>query len=307
MKAQNNYLYDFESFRIDAAKRQLLHGGQVLSLTSKAFSTLMFLVQNHGKIVTKEELMNAVWADTTVEENNLVQQISTLRKILGEQTRKPRFIATIPGEGYIFIAPVTEIFCAPLEMVEQGTKQLITVADTYRTQIMPANEQKSNGAFLESSDSQRLLVISVPALISAALIFLFLFFSALPDSKHTIGIAPFKALDNNEKSNFQSVGIPSYVTAKIGNLPNMIVRPIDLSGKYFGQEQNITAIGRENQVDNVLTGSTQSEGETVRVVVQLWDVKNSRLVWAKTFTGNASEAFSLQDTIAEEVVSALRN
>lgn len=311
MKAQDNYLYDFESFRIDVAKRQLSHDEKVLPLTSKAFSTLMFLVENHGKIVTKEELINAVWADTAVEENNLAQQISTLRKVLGEQIRKPRFITTIPGEGYVFIAPVKKNIHNYSEIFEQGTEQLQNASDSFENQLVPdaapKNERRRNLTASNFGELYQMIFIFLLSITSAVIVFVCLLFANSLNSKPTIGVAPFKALDNSEKTSIQSIGIPSYVTAKIGNLPNVIVRPIDSTGNYFGQEQNIAAIGRDNQVDSVLTGSTQSEGDNLRVIVQLWDIKNKRLVWAKTFTGNASESFSLQDTVAEEVVSALRN
>lgn len=311
MKAQNNYSYGFESFHVDSAKRRLMQNGQAVSLTAKAFSTLLFLIENRGKIVTKEELMNAVWADTAVEENNLVQQISTLRKVLGEKTRHPRFITTIPGEGYIFIAPVTETNFDSAEKIERKIEQS-HMSDEFQKIQTPIfgtnkNEQGKGGLIFKSQELHRLLFIFLPSIASAVIIFAVMIFSTSLSSKPTIGIAPFKALDSSEKSSFQSAGIPSYVTAKIGNLPNIVVRPLGSSNEHFGQEQNIAAIGRDNQVDSILTGSTQCEGDAVRVVVQLWDVKKSRLIWAKAFTGKASEAFSLQDIIAEEIVSVLQS
>ena len=72
MKEQNDCLYDFESFRIDTLKRQLLRDWEVLPLTSKAFKTLLMLVHHRGEIVTKDELMKTIWFDTVVEENNLI-------------------------------------------------------------------------------------------------------------------------------------------------------------------------------------------------------------------------------------------
>src|SRR5215210_7197743 len=106
MKEQNEGLFDFESFRLDSLKRQLRRDGQVIPLTSKAFTALLILVSRRGEIVTKDELMNTLWFDTAVEENNLTQQISTLRKRLGEKKDEHRFIVTVPGQGYSFVAPV---------------------------------------------------------------------------------------------------------------------------------------------------------------------------------------------------------
>jgi len=98
--------YEFGEFRIEAGKRLLLRDGAPVPLTPKAFDTLLHLVQNRQRIVEKDELMQVIWPDTTVEENNLNQNISTLRRVLGESRGENRYIATIPGKGYRFIADV---------------------------------------------------------------------------------------------------------------------------------------------------------------------------------------------------------
>jgi len=99
-------VYEFGEFRIEAGKRLLLRDGAPVPLTPKAFETLLHLVQNRQRIVEKDELMQVIWPDTTVEENNLNQNISTLRRVLGESRGENRYIATIPGKGYRFIADV---------------------------------------------------------------------------------------------------------------------------------------------------------------------------------------------------------
>src|SRR3984893_6630931 len=98
--------YEFGEFRIEAGKRLLMRDGAPVALTPKAFETLLHLVQNRQRVVEKDELMLAIWPDTTVEENNLTQNISTLRRVLGESRGENRYIATIPGKGYRFIAEV---------------------------------------------------------------------------------------------------------------------------------------------------------------------------------------------------------
>lgn len=89
---------------MDVAKRLLLRGGAPVPLTPKVFDTLLHLVQHQGEVVEKEELMRALWPDTIVEENNLSQNISTLRRVLGQGQADSRFILTVPGRGYRFVA-----------------------------------------------------------------------------------------------------------------------------------------------------------------------------------------------------------
>ncbi len=101
-------IYEFGDFRLDAGRRQLSRrDGAWLPLTPRVFATLLFLVENADQILDKEQLMAAVWPDSVVEENNLTQNISTLRRLFGESPAAPRFIVTVPGRGYRFSAPIT--------------------------------------------------------------------------------------------------------------------------------------------------------------------------------------------------------
>ena len=115
--------YDFGNFRLSPAERYLLHKGEAIQLTPKAFDTLYALVRRSGHLVTKEELLNEVWQDAFVEEATVVQNISTLRKILSRDGRESRFIETVPKRGYRFVADViTSIDDGSVQPVRNGSK-----------------------------------------------------------------------------------------------------------------------------------------------------------------------------------------
>src|ERR671929_228912 len=101
-------LYEFGPFRLDPAKRRLLRDGEPVQLTPKAFDTLLALVEQSGRTVEKDELMRRVWPGTVVEENNLNQNITALRKCLGDSRQESRYIVTVSGLGYRFVAGVRE-------------------------------------------------------------------------------------------------------------------------------------------------------------------------------------------------------
>lgn len=101
-------LYEFGPYVVDVAKAVLLRDGEVVPLGLKAFEVLLVLIEQHGQVVRKDELLSQVWPDTVVEENNLARTISALRKSLGENLEAPQFITTIPGRGYRFVADVKE-------------------------------------------------------------------------------------------------------------------------------------------------------------------------------------------------------
>ena len=92
-------LLKFDQFTIDPERRRLLRAGDPVPLTPKTFDTLLTLVRERGRVVEKSELMQLLWPDTAVEENNLSQQISAARKALGERSDEGRYIRTVPGRG----------------------------------------------------------------------------------------------------------------------------------------------------------------------------------------------------------------
>src|ERR1700730_4158308 len=106
MPENTQCFFDFDRFRVDPRERVLLADGQPVSLTPKAFDTLLVLLKHSGHILEKDELLKRIWPDTFVEEGTLVQNISTLRKVLGEAPVGSAYIETIPRRGYRFAGAV---------------------------------------------------------------------------------------------------------------------------------------------------------------------------------------------------------
>jgi TolB-like protein/Flp pilus assembly protein TadD len=104
-------VFEFGRFRLDAKERLLLKNGQPVSLAPKAFDILRILLENHGRVVSKDDLLNQVWRDTFVEEANVAWNIHALRRALGE-TAKAKFISTVPKVGFRFVAEVTPVTAA---------------------------------------------------------------------------------------------------------------------------------------------------------------------------------------------------
>ena len=110
MHNQNQYVYEFGPFHLDAIRRVLLKEGKPVKLFPKEFDTLLALVESNGELVEKDDLMHRVWQDTIVEDSNLTTNISHLRKILGETRNRHDYIVTVPGRGYRNVAGVRQAF-----------------------------------------------------------------------------------------------------------------------------------------------------------------------------------------------------
>jgi DNA-binding winged helix-turn-helix (wHTH) protein len=124
MSHQPQHLYDFGQFRLDAEERLLLRDGESVPLTPKAFDLLLALLEHHGHLLEKDELMKLVWPDTFVEEANLSYNISLIRKALGDGENGQKFIETVPRRGYRFVAGVREIGAEQAERAEATSRRI---------------------------------------------------------------------------------------------------------------------------------------------------------------------------------------
>ncbi|HZN01752.1 MAG TPA: tetratricopeptide repeat protein [Pyrinomonadaceae bacterium] len=123
-KEISSKIYEFSGFRLEEAQQRLLFNGEPVALKPKILDLLRYLIQSRGQLIAKDDLMREVWPDTIVEENNITVSMSILRKTLGEDRQKPRFIQTVPRRGYRFVAEVIELSPDPITV---GDPDKITV------------------------------------------------------------------------------------------------------------------------------------------------------------------------------------
>jgi TolB-like protein/DNA-binding winged helix-turn-helix (wHTH) protein/Flp pilus assembly protein TadD len=307
-------LYEFGPFRIDAVKRVLLREGEIVPLTSKSLDTLLVLVEHSGQVVTKDDLMKTLWPDTVVEENNLTQQISMLRKALGERANEHRYVVTVPGRGYSFVAEVSGPRKPDMNLVvEQHIRSRITVGveDSDESELLiPKYLPGSHLALPHRWGSKSTMLLLFAGLAGLALLLGFWFSSPgqvaqKGERKRSIAVLPFKPLNSDSNNDYLSTGMADALIAKLSNIRQISVRPTSAIIKYAGQTQEAQAIGRELGVDSVLEGTVQRVSERVRVTVQLVSVEERDPAWAKSFDEGISDIFALQDTISEQVAQTM--
>ena len=130
MIEESRQVYEFDEFRLDVAKRQLLREGEVVPLYSKAFDLLLLLVESRGRDLGKDEILERVWPGQVLEESNLTVNISAVRRALGERAAQPRFLVTIPGRGYRFVANVNDVSDAlPTVVIQTETISQVTIEE----------------------------------------------------------------------------------------------------------------------------------------------------------------------------------
>ena len=144
MSNSSKTIYEFGPFQIDMERYLLLRDDEPIPLSPKVFETMLFLVENRGRVGKKDEIINSVWPDTFVEESNLAQNIFLLRKALGEEKNEHRYIVTIPGVGYRFVAPVRE-FDGPNAAQEPAPTGISSIAVLPFKDLLGDDEDKFLG------------------------------------------------------------------------------------------------------------------------------------------------------------------
>ena len=139
---EQSLIYEFDEFRVDPAKRLLTRAnGDQIPLTPKVFDTLLYLLKHGGKVIGKDELMREIWSDSIVEENNLNQNISILRRVFGEKPGEQRFIVTVAGHGYRFVPEVMAISDMGSGIADFKSEEIVVgngeAAETKRASIIP--------------------------------------------------------------------------------------------------------------------------------------------------------------------------
>lgn len=316
MKAESHF-YEFGPFRLDAAERQLLREDRVLPLTPKAIDILLVLVENSSHTVEKDDLMKRVWPDTCVEEVNLANNVSLLRKVLGNGDR---YIQTVPRRGYRFVAAVKELRDEPDDrqtgspatsgaMEDQGMRR----AQQARVSVEPTQEEpaKEPSRWWANRRLRLQTMTACIVLISIAAVALYLRTTSSPKpsvevaSIKSIAVLPFKPLVAGTRDEMLEMGMADTLITRLSNIKEIIVRPMSAVRKYTALDQDAVAAGQEQQVDAVLEGTIQKVDNRVRITARLLSIPDGRTLWVGKFDEKFTNILDVQDALAERAAGVL--
>ena len=260
MKLSGKRAYRFGQHTLEVAEHRLKRGEVEISLQPKAFETLVYLVERHGHLVQKKELLDAVWADVAVTEGALSLRIKEIRQALEDDAQQPRYIRTIPTVGYKFIADVEEITdrdelreSRSGEVREQQDRQNEIVVAAGPTQV--ASKRLSRTAFLTLAGAGVLLGLAFVTYSSRS----WRVVSPLPIQ--SIAVLPFKPLVPSDRDEVLEMGMADSLITRLNSIGQVIVRQLPAVRSYTNLQQDAVAAGREQDVDAVLDGSIQRSGE----------------------------------------------
>ena len=285
--------YRVGEFEIDPANRLLLRSGEPVPLTGKVFDVLLAFLEEPGCLLTKDELIEKVWHNAFVEEGNLARSVSTLRKALGDTGKDHKYIVTVQGRGYRFIAPVIEY----------------TADASGSSATPPATSTPDHAATtrpIQRSWRYWALSVSLTGLLIAAVFVV----SRQPVSQaapiRSIAVLPFANAGPDNSVEYLSDGIAENLINDLSLIPEVKVKSPNAVRRYRGDQADPQGIASELGVASILTGKVSRSNDELTIDVKLIDASDNSQIWGQKFVVPSSGIMATENAIALSVIHGLR-
>lgn len=304
MVQQENNCYEFGRFRLKAAERVLLREGEPVPLTPKVFDILLALVEHGGQVVHKDDLMRRVWPNTFVEEGNLTQNISLLRKALGETADGVQFIETVPRRGYRFVAETSRTWSGDAD---------VTGGDRHKEPALPSEPAVSEATFPVTpvAPARRTPLYALAAGVIVMGLIGVLYFTGWGkagegEAIQSIAVLPFVDESADPDAQYINDKIAESLINSLSKLPQLRVVPRSVVAGYKGKEIDPRQVGQELNVRAVVTGKMRRHGDIISIQADLIDLDNVAQLWGQHYDHKVSDVLLVQDDISRDIFENLR-
>jgi len=292
-------LYAFGEFRLDLQNRLLRKGNEPIALTPKAFDILVLLIQRGGQVVAKDELMQAVWPDSFVEESNLTQTVFMLRKAFGE-TSDQRYVLTVQGRGYRFAPKVEAI-------PHRGLSTVLNPVDQEKESGRETAKPLSPGKW--TSMRSALAGAALVLIAVVALLWLYPSFSQRTSSSvpvRSLAVLPLQNLSGDPSQDYFADAMTDELITSLAKVGSLRVTSRTTVSLYKHTSKTLPEIARELKVDGIVEGSVVRSGQRVRVTAQLIRASADQHLWAETYDRDVGDSLQLQSEVARAITQQVR-
>lgn len=303
-------LFEFDSYRLDAAERLLLRDGVPVPLEPKVFETLLVLIRHGGHLVTKDELMKEVWPDTFVEESNLVRHISILRKAFSRGHEEPPYIETVPKLGYRFVGHAHAPTVGQTEVIVESAKVSVVVEEESSSRT-DSRALRNTCKQLEFSRTKRRwlaggLTLAIAAAVITATGIYFQLFATRTQPIDSVAVLPFVNVGASPETEYLSDGITESLTNSLSQVPGLKVMSRNSVLRYKGIVTDAQQAGTTLGVRAVLTGKVIQRGNDLIVSAELVDVRDNSHLWGESYDRKISDLQDMQMELARDISQQLR-
>jgi DNA-binding winged helix-turn-helix (wHTH) protein/TolB-like protein/Tfp pilus assembly protein PilF len=271
---------------VNPATNDISRGAERVHLEPKAVDLLVTLAQHANQVMSREELLSQVWRGVIVGDDVLTQAIIKLRKALGDTSREPAYIQTIPKRGYRLIAAVSWIDAQPPAAPEPAKQSFSRRHAYWIAGALVLAAAVLLGFWLRASNP---LVLSTEA-ISAAQI----------DAAPKVVVVPFKEIPGDRQQSLLARGFTSRLITDIGRFPDVRVIVLPAQG------QEAQSVGKFARGSYIVTGDVQRGADKIRLYVRLVDAASGEALWSEQYDRPYSDLLTLQDELTQRVLAKLR-
>jgi len=325
-----------EGFELDLHPRRLRRGSHALKLERIPFEILLLLLEHRDEIVTRDQIVSRVWGEAAFldTDNSIRGAIRKLRQVLKDDAETPRFIQTVTGQGYRFIALVIapkeaivasepaasavptsdRDFVSELDDWMQARRLRLVEPDQERTPEKATDAGSAHGP--GNRNDHRWLFVGAVALLSAAFLLTFLVVRGWrrasnppPHSqgKIVLAVLPFENLSRDPDQEFFSDGLTEEMIAQVGKLNRDRLTVVARSSvaKYKGSNLTAKEIGKELKADYLVQGSVRRSSDRVRITVQLIQAQNQTDLWTESYDRELKDLLAVQDSVVQSIASEI--
>jgi DNA-binding winged helix-turn-helix (wHTH) protein/tetratricopeptide (TPR) repeat protein len=304
--------FSFGPFVLDAVERMLSKDGSSIALSPRAFDTLLLLVDRAPHLISKSALMNAVWAQSFVEEANLTVVISVLRKALGDDGQERKYIQTVPKLGYRFIAGVKLQDAESDSHAKFLRNRPEAVIDTSIPELTPVSAASTLVA--GAAERSWLAAHARKALVLGGVILLPVLGAAITSRVHhspleltsvrSVAVLPFSSDNPNGNKPYLGVGVASSIINRLSGADKLLVPPSEKIARLPSSVlSNDLQAGRELGVDAVLNGAIDISPKETKISVALTRVSDGQKLWSDTLTESPQHTSDLADVLEEDIAT----
>lgn len=300
MSLQTKAVFEFGAFRLNPAERLLLREKVPVQLPPKAFDALVVMVENHGRLLGKDELLRTVWPDAFVEESNLAQHISILRRTLRDGEEGFRYIETVPRHGYRFIAEVRELGGIAL--------------NTSALPDPPPGQQPAPGVPASAAPRRRFrgLIFAIAGLVAVLAVLIGTVSawrrlrSSGPAPIQSLAVLPLQNLSGDPAQQYFADGMTEALITDLAKIPGVKVISRTSIMQYQDSHKRLPQIAHELGVDGIVEGSVLRSGDRVRITAQLVRGATDQHIWAESYERNLSDLVGLEDEVSRSIAGQIQ-
>jgi TolB-like protein/DNA-binding winged helix-turn-helix (wHTH) protein/Flp pilus assembly protein TadD len=293
--------FKFGVFEADLRTGELTKLGKRVKLQEQPFQLLAMLLEKPGELVIRQELRERLWPKTLVDfDHGLNKAISKVRESLGDSAENPRFIQTVAGRGYRFLADVA--------VVNGGQPE--TVAGDPATHGTPSPprpiDASASARWPAHALGWRLSGFGLALALAVTLSWFFYSGRHPPSTVHSLAVLPLENLSNDASQDYFADGMTDELTTHLGQISAIRVISRTSAMTYKNVRKPLAEIARELNVDAVVEGSVLRSGERVRIDAQLIQVPADKQIWAESYQGDFRDTLALQSRVARAIAGQIR-